>query len=151
MSGHLRKKSLKITGLRQTRQMGWRSHIPAPPAVLAGLLIAPSLSLSEVSWSGIIYSSWVPHVCAGEGLVFAVRQLFQKYSLFQGGVRAIESLEGQLSSVLALFSLWASATSYIPVAEFMEASKPRTIWFFNNSNNKHVHTTTRIYFPCEKS
>ena len=67
-----------------------------------------------------------------------MRQLFQKYSLFQGGVRAIESLEGQLSSVLALFSLWASATSYIPVAEFMEASKPRTIWFFNNSNNKHT-------------
>ena len=32
--------------------MGWRSHVPAPPAILAGLLIAPSLSLSEVFWSG---------------------------------------------------------------------------------------------------
>ena len=78
----------------------------------------------------------MPHVCAGEGLVFAVRQLFQKCSLFQGGIRAVESLEGQLSSVLVPFSLWASATSYIPVAQLMEALKPGTIWFLNNSNSK---------------
>ena len=80
----------------------------------------------------------MPHVCAGEGLVFAVRQLFQKYSLFQGGIRAVESLEGQLSSVLAPFSLWASATSYIPVAEFMEASKPRMIWFFTRNDRPPI-------------
>lgn len=53
------------------------------PAVLAQLLIAPSLSLPKVPWfgwenteGGIIYNRWVPHLC-WRGSWFAARELFQ--------------------------------------------------------------------------